>query len=143
MQSNRPKNTAPELLLRRLLRKAGWPGYRIHWGVPGRPDIAYPGLKLAVFVHGCFWHRCAECSPHMPQSNSAYWEAKFARTIERDAENCQALERLGWTVATVWECRLAADPDAVLKDLVSLLEQLRAKRHLPQRGTGRHPTPNE
>jgi len=129
MQSNRPKNTAPELRLRLLLRQAGWPGYRIHWKAPGRPDIAYPGLCLAIFVHGCFWHRCSECGPHMPQSNTEYWEAKFARTVARDEENRESLEQQGWTVVTVWECRLRTDADAVLRELVAVLEQLQAIRH--------------
>lgn len=59
MSSNRGRDTAPELALRRALWAAGRRGYRLHYKqVPGRPDIAYPTKKIAIFVHGCYWHRC-------------------------------------------------------------------------------------
>ena len=59
MQANKSKNTKPELLVRHALRDAGLPGYRLHWKkAPGKPDVCYPGRKVAVFVHGCYWHRC-------------------------------------------------------------------------------------
>ena len=107
MQANRSKNTGPELELRRLLREAGYPGYRLHWGkAPGHPDIAYPGRKVAIFVNGCFWHRCPHCQPAMPKANREFWEAKFAANVERDARNRAELEAAGWTVITVWECEL-------------------------------------
>lgn len=107
MQANRGKNTKPELELRRLLRVAGYPGYRLHWKkAPGHPDIAYPGRKLAIFVNGCFWHRCPHCSPPMPKSNPEFWQAKFTLNRERDARNTRELEAAGWTVVTVWECRI-------------------------------------
>lgn len=70
MRANRSRNTGPEMLLRRMLRERGLTGYRLHWPVEGRPDVAFPGLKVAVFVHGCFWHRCPRCNPHEPQSNT-------------------------------------------------------------------------
>ena len=64
MIANTSKDTKPELRVRRILREAGYPGYRLHWRIDDeagryvcRPDITYPGRKLAIFVHGCFWHR--------------------------------------------------------------------------------------
>ncbi len=111
MQANRGKHTKPELELRRLLREAGYPGYRLHWKkAPGRPDIAYPGRKVAIFVNGCFWHRCPYCNPPTPKSHSEFWEAKFSTNQQRDATKTAELERSGWTAVTVWECRLKADP---------------------------------
>lgn len=63
MQGNRGKNTKPELLVRAHLREAGLTGYRLHWHVAGRPDVAWPGKRVAVMVNGCFWHRCPHCHP--------------------------------------------------------------------------------
>lgn len=107
MKGNRPKDTSPELQLRKLLREAGFPGYRLHWRVAGtRPDIAYPGRKIAIFVHGCFWHDCPTCKPRLPRTNSEFWERKRTLNRERDARKEAALREAGWDVLTVWECEL-------------------------------------
>ena len=107
MQANKSKNTKPELLVRRALRKAGLPGYRLHWKkCAGRPDICYPGRKIAIFVNGCFWHRCPHCNLPDPKSNKEFWQAKFARNRARDAQNHKDLVDAGWTVIVVWECAL-------------------------------------
>lgn len=109
MQGNRNKNTKPELVVRRYLREAGLRGYRVQWRVAkglGRPDVAFPGRRVAVFVHGCFWHRCPYCHPSVPRSNVEFWEAKFKRNRERDERDQKALRAAGWTVIVVWECRL-------------------------------------
>jgi DNA mismatch endonuclease (patch repair protein) len=107
MQGNKRRDTRPELEMRRLLREAGFPGYRLQWKkVPGRPDIAYPGRKVAIFVNGCFWHRCPRCNLPLPKSNREFWEAKFKRNVERDRRKIEELEALGWKVLVVWECEL-------------------------------------
>ncbi|WP_322153108.1 DNA-deoxyinosine glycosylase [Paratractidigestivibacter sp.] len=106
MQGNKGKDTKPELLVRERLREAGLTGYRLQWKVPGRPDIAWPGRKVAVFINGCFWHRCPRCNPSTPKKNVEYWGKKFARNVERDAENLTALREDGWTVHVLWECQL-------------------------------------
>lgn len=106
MQGNKRKDTKPELLVRKRLRKAGLPGYRLQWKVPGRPDIAYPGKKVAIFVNGCFWHRCPYCKPSMPQSNVEYWVVKFENNRKRDERNYALLEERGWKVHLIWECQL-------------------------------------
>jgi len=122
MQANRGKNTGPEMRLRRLLREAGYPGYRLHWKkAPGRPDIAYPGRKVAIFVNGCYWHRCPYCGPSAPKSNAEFWEAKFVANEARDARQVADLEAEGWTVVTVWECELRRKPDQVIDELIALL----------------------
>lgn len=107
MQANKSKNTKPELLVRRHLREAGLPGYRLHWKkCPGKPDICYPGRKIAIFVNGCFWHRCPHCNLSTPKTNMEFWEAKFARNRARDERNQRELVDQGWTVLVVWECTL-------------------------------------
>lgn len=111
MKGNRPSDTQPELLLRSALRLAGWPGYRLGWrGVPGRPDIAFPGRKLAIFVHGCYWHRCPHCSLPLPRTNTSFWKTKFERNVERDNRKRKNLEELGWKVVELWECQIRASP---------------------------------
>ncbi len=106
MQGNKRKDTKPELLMRRKLREAGLTGYRLQWKVPGHPDIAWPSKRVAIEVRGCYWHRCPHCKPSVPKKNVDYWEAKFARNIERDAENLAALEAMDWRVHVIWECQL-------------------------------------
>lgn len=114
MQGNRPADTRPERDLRRALRAAGVPGYRIGWrGAPGRPDISYPGRRLAIFVHGCFWHRCPRCALPTPRANAAFWTRKFELNRERDARKRRDLEALGWRVTEVWECQVRRDVTAV------------------------------
>ncbi len=107
MQANRSKNTGPELLVRAALRKAGLTGYRLHWKkAPGRPDVCFPGRRVAIFVHGCFWHRCPHCSPSRPRTHREFWEEKFARNRARDERDVAQLLAAGWTVIVVWECQL-------------------------------------
>ena len=122
MQGNKRANTKPELLVRERLRKAGLTGYRLQWKVPGHPDIAWPGKRVAVEVRGCFWHRCPHCKPSTPKKNTEYWEAKFARNVERDAENVRKLEEIGWRVHVIWECQLKKNAiDATMADLLPML----------------------
>ena len=110
MQGNKRRDTKPELLVRQRLRAAGLTGYRLDWAkAPGRPDIAFPGRKIAIFVNGCYWHRCPHCNPSMPSKNVEFWEAKFRRNVERDKRALAELEELGWCAITIWECELKRD----------------------------------
>ena len=111
MQANKRTNTKPELAVRRMLRELGWPGYRLDWKkAKGHPDIAYPGRKIAIFVHGCFWHHHAGCKyATTPKKNATYWQAKFERNQARDEETRAALEAEGWKVVVIWECELKKD----------------------------------
>ena len=96
-----------------MLREAGYSGYRLHWRIDDeegryvcRPDITYPGRKLAIFVHGCFWHRCPTCNLGLPKTNQDYWREKFERNVERDKRKESALLDLSWRVHTIWECEV-------------------------------------
>lgn len=129
MRRVRGADTRPELRLRRLLREIGAPGYRLHWAkAPGKPDVAYPGLKLALFLHGCFWHG-HECprGARRPKTNAEYWRAKIARNQARDAAALARLAEMGWRAEVVWECALR--DGSALRDRLSLaLEAARARR---------------
>lgn len=106
------KDTAPEMRLRRALRASGI-GYRLHArDLPGRPDIVFRGARLAVFVHGCFWHRHPGCRKATdPKSNADFWREKFRRNVERDRRSLDLLMAAGWSVGVVWECELSHDGD--------------------------------
>jgi DNA mismatch endonuclease (patch repair protein) len=115
MSRIRAKNTGPELTLRALLRQAGHRGYRLHHkSVPGKPDIAYISKRVAVFVHGCFWHGCPHCRPPRPKSNRSFWHAKLDANALRDQRKAKELRHAGWTVVTIWECQLRKRPQAQL-----------------------------
>ena len=125
MQANKSKNTKPELRVRSALRAAGVPGYRLHWkACPGKPDICYPGRKVAIFVNGCFWHRCPYCDLPLPHTNVDFWEAKFRRNRERDRRDVERLTADGWTVMVVWECQLRKGRfDSTIRDVVLEIER--------------------
>ena len=107
MRRVKGKDTTPELFVRRLIWGLGG-RYRLHRAnLPGKPDIVLPGRRLAVFVHGCFWHghTCAR-GARVPKANRDYWLAKVGRNRARDAASRTALEAAGWRVETIWECDL-------------------------------------
>lgn len=107
MRRVKARDTAPELKVRRLLRGAGI-GYRLGGcRLPGRPDVVMKGRRIALFVHGCFWHGhdCAR-GARQPRTNADYWIAKIDRNRARDARVAAELEAEGWRVLTVWECGL-------------------------------------
>ena len=119
MSRIRSVDTTPELAVRSELRLQGFTGYRLHYAkVPGRPDIAFVGLRVAVFVHGCFWHGCPYCKARRPRTNKGFWNAKLDRNKERDAEKERALRRAGWSVMTLWECRIRRSPEAAVAGVV-------------------------
>ncbi|MDR3566885.1 MAG: very short patch repair endonuclease [Syntrophobacteraceae bacterium] len=98
-------DTEPELQVRKKLFSMGF-RYRKHYArLPGKPDIALPKDKKAIFVHGCFWHGHLDCKrSKRPSSNVEFWQTKIGRTIERDRNNVELLTALGWKVLTVWSC---------------------------------------
>ena len=103
-------NTKPEVLLRKALFAMGL-RYRLHAkSLPGTPDIVFPKAKIAVFVNGCFWHRHSGCKfTTMPKSNSAFWQRKFAKTIERDKRVLRDIAAMDWIPLIVWTCEIRRD----------------------------------
>jgi len=124
MSSIKDRDTKPELILRKALWHNGIKGYRIHWKkVPGRPDIAFPGKKLAVFVNGCFWHRCPFCKPPMPKSHSDFWTNKFNKNIKRDQGKIDQLKKIGWETMIIWECQLKNNDIAHVDKIKAILNE--------------------
>ncbi|HXN66207.1 MAG TPA: DNA mismatch endonuclease Vsr [Bradyrhizobium sp.] len=135
MAGIRGKDTKPELDLRRALHRGGL-RYRLHVaGLPGRPDIVLRRYSAIVEVHGCFWHRherCLFCTT--PASNRRFWKLKFGETVKRDKRNLEALRKLGWKVAIVWECSVKDEgPEAVAGKIAAWLQSGRSFKEISSR----------
>jgi len=135
MAGIRGKDTKPELGLRRALHRLGF-RYRLHVaGLPGRPDIVLPRRQAAIQIHGCFWHRhehCAFCTT--PASNMRFWKSKFGETVKRDKRNLEALRKLGWKVAIVWECSVKEKgAEAVAEKIAAWLQSRRSFKEISSR----------
>lgn len=125
MSANKAKNTNPEITLRKELLKVGLRGYRLnHKRTPGRPDIVFVSKKIAVFVHGCFWHRCPYCNYKLPQSNQEFWKTKFDRNIERDRQKTFELRKQGWKVVVIWECKIKNELQRNVQKLKTIFSNL-------------------
>jgi len=119
MSAIRAKNTTPELVLRKALCVAGLKGYKLNWkGAPGRPDICYPTKKIAVFAHGCFWHRCPHCKPGIPKSHATFWQNKFKANKNRDRRKEESLKKAGWRVLVFWECQIKKNVKSCVRKCV-------------------------
>lgn len=105
MAAIRGKDTKPEMLVRRALHAAGF-RYRLHpEGLPGRPDIVLPKYRLAILVHGCFWHK-HHCPAFVwPRTRAKFWREKIEDNVRRDQAAKLALRRAGWRTLTIWECQ--------------------------------------
>jgi DNA mismatch endonuclease, patch repair protein len=109
MSKIRGKNTQPELVFRRFIWSKGVRGYRLHKKLPGRPDLYFGPKKVAVFIDGCFWHKCPECY-RAPKSNKKFWNAKIKRNIARDLAADVALMEMDVTTLRFWEHEVMGDP---------------------------------
>lgn len=115
------KNTKPEMVVRKLVHGMGF-RFRLHRkDLQGSPDLLFPRLRRAIFVHGCFWHRHLGCRlAYTPKSNTQFWLNKLEANERRDALDLKALVALGWEVLVVWECEVSNMP-ALTQKLNSFL----------------------
>lgn len=119
MSHIKSKDTSIERLVRHGLFSRGY-RYRVNYApLPGKPDIVFTKKKIAIFIHGCYWHghNCGSRYAHISQSNTVYWKAKIERTKQRDQEHIQKLELSGWKVIVIWECEIKQDFEKVLERL--------------------------
>jgi DNA mismatch endonuclease, patch repair protein len=120
MAAVRRRNTQPELALRLALREQGV-SYRLHKrDLPGTPDIVIRRSRIAIFVHGCFWHRHKGCArATLPKSNRFFWSEKFVANVRRDARNARILRSMGWKVFVVWECGIETHAQRVARRIAA------------------------
>ena len=116
MKSNKSAGTKPELALSKLLRKKVTKNT-----TRGNPDFKFPKAKIAVFVDGCFWHRCPVHARNLPKTHRSYWRRKFERNMEKDWISRKNLRDSGWTVVRVWEHEIRSNPLAVAKRIRRLV----------------------
>lgn len=112
MRAVKDRDTAPEMIVRRLVHSMGY-RYRLYRkDLPGKPDLTFQSHHKVIFVHGCFWHghNCKR-GARVPKTNREYWETKIARNMIRDSQTCKDLNAIGWKVLVIWECQLN---DAIL-----------------------------
>lgn len=120
MRSVRSRDTGPEKAVRSLLYRLGY-RYRLYRrDLPGKPDIVLPGRKMAIFVHGCFWHGHACAKGKLPKSRTEYWVAKIRGNQRRDKQAVASLRKASWRTLTIWQCELKAQ-EKVLRKLTRFL----------------------
>lgn len=130
MRAVASSETLPERKIRAALWSAGARGYRKNFGgLPGKPDIYYPRAGLAVFVHGCFWHGCRQCTRNLaPRRNADYWRSKVARNKRRDREVQAAIRRQGIEHIVLWECEISESPSRAADRVLAALRRLGSPR---------------
>ena len=115
------KNTGPELILRKFLAKNKVRGYRLHYKILGKPDLVFPKRKLAVFIDGCFWHKCPYCFVK-PASRKKFWEEKIKKNIKRDKKVNELLVKNNWRVLRIWEHELKKKPEKTCLKIIRRLK---------------------
>ena len=127
MSRVRSKDTAPEMAVRKALHRVGF-RFRLHRSdLPGKPDLVFPRYRLALFVHGCFWHRHGCRRTTIPATNKRFWSEKFSRTVERDQRAATELDSLGWTTTVIWECQLDTGVSRLIETLAGISQPIASK----------------
>ena len=122
MSQIRAKNTKPEVILRKYLSKLGIRGYRVHYKLPGKPDIVFTKQKISAFIDGCFWHKCPDCYKE-PKNNKEFWKKKINGNVKHDKKINKILKKEGWQVIRFWEHLLRKDINSVYKHLLRELKK--------------------
>ena len=133
MASIRTRGTKPELHVRSALHRLGYRFTTNSGKLPGRPDIIFTRKRIAVFVHGCFWHQHGCSNSNRPKSRPEFWNAKLDRNIERDELVVASLLELGWRVAVVWECAVRRDAKDAGRPLIREIATWIRERQDPYR----------
>lgn len=120
MSRIKSRETGPEIRLRKLLFAKGIRGYRTNYGIPGRPDIVFTRLKIAVFIDGCFWHKCPKCFKK-PATRSKFWMDKINSNVKRDREVNEILKKAGWKVIRLWEHEINETPAKAVDKIAKIL----------------------
>jgi len=124
------KDTSPELAVRRHIHNLGY-RYRLGSKLPGKPDLVFPRQRLAVFIHGCYWHRHGCHNTSTPGTNTDFWQSKFDRTVQRDREVESTLHQLGWKTLVLWECDIERDISHATEGLRRLLDESHGRGDVP------------
>ncbi|MDO8873587.1 MAG: very short patch repair endonuclease [Methanoregula sp.] len=123
MSKIRSKNTKPEVQLRKFLWNQGYRGYRIHNAdLPGKPDIVFKKKKIAIFIDGCFWHKCP-FDFREPKTNPEYWMKKIQSNVDRDKKVNEQLQSDGWKVVRVWEHMMRKEPEKIVAGILALMKE--------------------
>lgn len=122
MSKIKGKDTGPEKKLRKFLFSHQARGYRLHYALPGKPDIVFAGDKIAVFVDGCFWHKCPKCFVK-PETRTDFWMKKIEGNVKRDKEVTRKLVKTGWSVLRFWEHEVRSKTEQVGKKIIEEREK--------------------
>lgn len=122
MSRIRSKNTKPEIKFRKYVWDNGLRGYRIHSKLPGKPDLYFGKTKVAVFIDGCFWHKCPKCYVP-PKSNKKFWREKIEKNIARDIKNDVTLKEMGIDIIRFWDHELKDNVDKCFKKVKKLINK--------------------
>ena len=124
MKSIISDGTKPELVFRKYLFSQGFRYRKNYKKLPGRPDIVFIKKKIAIFVHGCFWHQHKNCKiTNKPRSNTSFWKEKFSKNLERDKRNQKDLREMGWCPKVIWECEIL-DSNRKTRNLSPIMNRL-------------------
>jgi len=115
------KDTGPEMILRRLLSKNKVRGYKLQYKIFGKPDLVFPKNRLAVFIDGCFWHKCPLCFVK-PASRIEFLKEKIRNNLKRDKEVNKLLAKNGWKVLRIWEHELKKNPGKACQKIIRRLK---------------------
>ena len=124
-------NRSTEIRFCAALSSLGVRGWTKHPPLHGNPDIGFELERVAVFLDGCFWHKCPDCARRVPQTRRSYWSPKLERNAERDRSNTRLLRQQGWTVIRIWEHAISESPARC----VEMVKQVLRRRSLIRRGS--------
>jgi DNA mismatch endonuclease, patch repair protein len=122
MSRIRARDTGPELRLRKALARMGVRGYRLNYKLTGKPDLVFVGKRLAVFIDGCFWHKCPMHFVR-PETRTEFWMNKIEGNVRRDRRVNEQLRETGWHVLRFWEHEIREDPERAVRQISEYLSQ--------------------